>query len=38
MTESVADKVVDTITENELTSGVLNAGTWVADNQDLLIQ
>ncbi|OAN12555.1 mechanosensitive ion channel protein [Photobacterium jeanii] len=38
MTESVADKVVDTITENELTTGVLNAGTWVADNQDLLIQ
>jgi len=38
MSESVADKVVDTITDNELTTGVLNAGTWVADNQDLLIQ
>ncbi|KXI21011.1 small-conductance mechanosensitive channel MscS [Photobacterium sanguinicancri] len=38
MTESVADKVVDTITDNELTSGVLNAGTWVTDNQDLLVQ
>ncbi|OZS42286.1 small-conductance mechanosensitive channel MscS [Photobacterium sanguinicancri] len=38
MTESVADKVVDTITDNELTSGVLNASTWVTDNQDLLVQ
>ncbi|MCW8330562.1 small-conductance mechanosensitive channel MscS [Photobacterium sp. SDRW27] len=38
MSESVADKVVDTITDNELTTGVLNASTWVADNQDLLIQ
>ncbi|MBC7006651.1 small-conductance mechanosensitive channel MscS [Photobacterium sp. BZF1] len=24
--------------DNELTTGVLNAGTWVADNQELLIQ
>ena len=34
----VADTVVDTIKDNELTTGVLNAGTWVADNQELLIQ
>ncbi|PSW18588.1 mechanosensitive ion channel protein [Photobacterium sanctipauli] len=34
----VADSVVETIKDNELTSGVLNAGTWVADNQELLIQ
>lgn len=38
MSESVTDKVVDTITDNELTNGVLSAGNWVADNQDLLIQ
>ncbi|PSW04678.1 small-conductance mechanosensitive channel MscS [Photobacterium lipolyticum] len=38
MSESVTDKVVDTLADNELTNGVLNAGTWVADNQDLLIQ
>ncbi|PSW07859.1 mechanosensitive ion channel protein [Photobacterium rosenbergii] len=30
--------MVDTIKDNELTTGVLNAGTWVADNQELLIQ
>ncbi|KHT58044.1 mechanosensitive ion channel protein [Photobacterium gaetbulicola] len=29
---------MDTIKDNELTTGVLNAGTWVADNQELLIQ
>ncbi|WP_064601993.1 small-conductance mechanosensitive channel MscS [Photobacterium sp. J15] len=38
MTESVAETVVETIKDNELTSGVLNAGAWVADNQELLIQ
>lgn len=38
MSESVAETVVDTITDNELTNSVLNAGTWVADNQELLIQ
>ncbi|WP_299020525.1 small-conductance mechanosensitive channel MscS [uncultured Photobacterium sp.] len=38
MTESVAETVVETITENELATGVMNAGNWVADNQDLLIQ
>ncbi|MGF1760164.1 small-conductance mechanosensitive channel MscS [Photobacterium sagamiensis] len=38
MSESVTDKVVDTITDNELTNGVLSAGNWVADNQELLIQ
>lgn len=38
MSESVADTVVDKIKDNELTSGVLNAGTWIADNQELLIQ
>lgn len=45
MSESVAstvtdvtDKVVDTITDNDLTNGVLHAGNWVADNHDLLIQ
>ncbi|MCG7585010.1 small-conductance mechanosensitive channel MscS [Photobacterium sp. OFAV2-7] len=36
--ETVADTVVGTIKDNELTNGVLNAGTWVADNQELLIQ
>jgi small conductance mechanosensitive channel len=38
MTESVTDKVVDTITDNELTATVLSAGNWVADNQELLLQ
>ncbi|UTV28157.1 small-conductance mechanosensitive channel MscS [Photobacterium atrarenae] len=38
MSESVANTVVDTIKDNELTNGVLNAGTWIADNQELLIQ
>ncbi|MDX1304126.1 small-conductance mechanosensitive channel MscS [Photobacterium sp.] len=38
MSESVTDKVVDTLADNQLTNGVLNAGTWVTDNQDLLIQ
>lgn len=38
VTEKVAETVVETIKDNELTSGVLNAGTWVADNQELLIQ
>ncbi|ELR65334.1 Protein involved in stability of MscS mechanosensitive channel [Photobacterium marinum] len=38
MTESVAETVVETIKDNELTTGVLNAGEWVADNQELLIQ
>ncbi|WP_089153667.1 small-conductance mechanosensitive channel MscS [Photobacterium proteolyticum] len=36
--ETVTDTVVETIKDNELTNGVLNAGTWVADNQELLIQ
>ena len=36
--ETVTDTVVETIKDNELTLGVLNAGTWVADNQELLIQ
>lgn len=38
MSESVANSVVETITDNDLTNGVLNAGTWISDNQDLLIQ
>ncbi len=42
MSESVAETVTDTVVEtfkdNELTNGVLSAGTWVADNQELLIQ
>lgn len=38
MTESVTDKVVDTITDNELTETMLSAGNWVADNQELLLQ
>ncbi|MEJ2764024.1 small-conductance mechanosensitive channel MscS [Photobacterium sp. MCCC 1A19761] len=38
MSESVAETVVETIKDNELASGVLNAGTWIADNQELLIQ
>ncbi|OLQ78570.1 mechanosensitive ion channel protein [Photobacterium proteolyticum] len=38
MAETVTDTVVETIKDNELTNGVLNAGTWVADNQELLIQ
>lgn len=38
MSESVAETVVETITDNELTNSVLSAGTWVADNQELLIQ
>lgn len=38
MTESVTDRVVESITDNELTNSVLHAGNWVADNQDLLIQ
>ncbi|WP_413111011.1 small-conductance mechanosensitive channel MscS [Thaumasiovibrio sp. DFM-14] len=35
--ESAADQVVDTLVNNELTEGVLDAGTWVVDNQELLI-
>ncbi|UIP28393.1 small-conductance mechanosensitive channel MscS [Photobacterium sp. TLY01] len=38
MTESVTDKVVDTIANNELADGVKQAGNWVVDNQELLIQ
>ncbi|KLV06806.1 mechanosensitive ion channel protein [Photobacterium aquae] len=42
MSESVAntvtETVVDTIKDNDLTNGVLNAGNWLADNHDLLIQ
>ncbi|GAB6264142.1 small-conductance mechanosensitive channel MscS [Photobacterium sp. CCB-ST2H9] len=38
MTESVTDKVVDTIANNELADGVKQAGGWIMDNQDLLIQ
>lgn len=38
MTESVTDKVVEKISDNTLTNGVLHAGNWLSDNQDLLIQ
>ncbi|HIF9411045.1 TPA: small-conductance mechanosensitive channel MscS [Photobacterium damselae] len=38
MSENVAEKVVDKITDNSLTDGVMHAGNWIADNQDLLIQ
>lgn len=38
MTESVTDKVVDKISDNSLTDSVLQAGNWLSDNQDLLIQ
>ncbi|NAW67524.1 small-conductance mechanosensitive channel MscS [Photobacterium halotolerans] len=38
MTESVTDKVVDTIANNELANGVKQAGNWIIDNQELLIQ
>ncbi|ELI6449033.1 TPA: small-conductance mechanosensitive channel MscS [Photobacterium damselae] len=38
MSENVAEKVVDKITDNSLTDGVMHAGNWIVDNQDLLIQ
>ncbi|KJG00904.1 small-conductance mechanosensitive channel MscS [Photobacterium angustum] len=38
MTESVTDKVVEKISDNTLTNGVLHASNWITDNQDLLIQ
>ncbi|PSV26559.1 MULTISPECIES: small-conductance mechanosensitive channel MscS [unclassified Photobacterium] len=38
MTESVTDKVVEKISDNTLTNGVLHAGNWLSNNQDLLIQ
>ncbi|MEC6908835.1 small-conductance mechanosensitive channel MscS [Photobacterium piscicola] len=38
MTESVTDKVVENISDNSLTNGVLHAGNWIAKNQDLLVQ
>jgi small conductance mechanosensitive channel len=38
MTESVTDKVVEHISDNSLTNGVLHAGNWISKNQDLLVQ
>ncbi|HIF9342813.1 TPA: small-conductance mechanosensitive channel MscS [Photobacterium damselae] len=38
MSENVAEKVVDNITDNSLTNGVMHASNWIVDNQDLLIQ
>ena len=38
MTESVTDKVVEKISDNTLTNGVLHASNWITDNQDLLVQ
>ena len=38
MTESVTDKVVEHISDNSLTNGVLHAGNWITKNQDLLVQ
>ena len=38
MTQSVTDKVVEHISDNSLTNGVLHAGNWITKNQDLLVQ
>ena len=38
MTQSVTDKVVENISDNSLTNGVLHAGNWISKNQDLLVQ